>query len=193
MAPTVARMIPPITITPVRLGSGVLHRPAAAQYMPRSQHAAPRGDQKHRFDHTADPWYSWIKPTNMPRTDREGDPGVGQRWSQADGTVRSLPVVVLAIGPERSIQMPPAPDERPVEALGPHRLDHPFRVGVGIRCPDRGTDDPHPLRAQHLVERSAELCVPVPDEEPDGAAATIVVHREVPGLLGDPRRVGVNR
>src|SRR5664280_3392265 len=89
--------------------------------------------------------------------------------------------------------MPPPPDQRPVETLGPDRFDYPFCVGVGIRCPDRGADHPHPLRAEHLVERPTELRVPVADEEPDGAAATIEVHREVPGLLGDPRRVGVNR
>ena len=30
--------------------------------------------------------------------------------------------------------MPPTEDERPVEALGPDRLDHPFRVRVRVRC-----------------------------------------------------------
>ena len=77
-------------------------------------------------------------------------------------------VVVLAIGSERSIQMPPTEDERPVEALGPDRLDHALGVGVGVRGPDRGADDPHPFRAEHRVEQAAELRVPVSDDEPDG-------------------------
>ena len=45
----------------------------------------------------------------------------------------SLPVVVLSVGPERPIEMPPVEDERPVEALGPDRLDHALGVGIGVR------------------------------------------------------------
>jgi hypothetical protein len=92
-------------------------------------------------------------------------------------------VVVLNVGPERPIEMPPTEEEHPVEALGPDRLDHPLGVGVGVRGPDRGADDPHPLRAEHRVERPAELRVPVADEEPDGARPIVEVQREVPGLL----------
>ncbi len=102
-------------------------------------------------------------------------------------------VVVLGVCPEGSIEMPPPLDERRVEALGPHRLDHPFRVGVGVRSPDRGADDPHPLRAQHRVAWPAELRVPVADEEADGAHPSVEVQGEVAGLLGDPGRVGVSR
>jgi hypothetical protein len=119
----------------------------------------------------------------MPRTDRHGDPGVGQRWSQADGTVRSQPVVVLAIGPERPVKMAPTEDERPVVTLGPHRLDHPFRVGIRVRSPDWCADHPHPLRAQDRVERPTELRVPVADEEPDDGRATIERYGKVPRLL----------
>jgi len=39
---------------------------------------------------------------------------------------------------------------------------------------------------RNLVERPAELRVPVADEEPDGGRAIIEVQGEVPGLLGDP-------
>src|SRR5664280_3793170 len=102
-------------------------------------------------------------------------------------------VVVLAIGSERSIQMPPPPDERPVEALGPHRLDHPFRVGVRVWSLDRGADHPHPLRAQDRVEWPAELRVPVPDEEPDRAGPSVEAQRQVARLLGHPGRVRVRR
>ena len=107
--------------------------------------------------------------------------------------MRAPAVVVIDIGPEGSIQMPPTEDEGPVEALGSDGLDHPFRVGIGIRGPDRGADDPYPLGAEHRVERDAELRVTVPDQEPDGRRVAIEVHGEVPGLLGDPRRVGMNR
>src|ERR1035437_8472115 len=75
-------------------------------------------------------------------------------------------VVVLGIGPQRPIEMPPTEDEGPVEALGPHRLDHPLGMGIRIRCSEGRADDLHPLRAEHRVERAAELRVPVSDEEP---------------------------
>ena len=92
-------------------------------------------------------------------------------------------VVVLGVGPEGSIEMPPAPDERPVEALGPHRLDHALGVGIGVRCLDGRHVQPGPVRANDLVERPADLRVPVADEEPDRARPSVEVQGEVPGLL----------
>src|SRR5664280_1570010 len=60
--------------------------------------------------------------------------------------MRSLLVVVLGVGPERLVEMPPTEDERPVEALGPHRLDHALGVRVGVRGPDRRSDHPVGVR-----------------------------------------------
>src|SRR5664280_2687472 len=65
-------------------------------------------------------------------------------------------VVVLGIGPKRSIEMPPTEDERPVEALGPDRLDHPLGMGIRVGSLDRRADDPHPLRPEHRVERPTD-------------------------------------
>jgi hypothetical protein len=87
--------------------------------------------------------------------------------------------------------MPPTEDAGPVEALGPDRLDHALGVGIGVRSLDGRHDHPGPFRANDLVERPAELRVPVSDEEPDRARPSVEVQREVPGLLGDPGRVGV--
>ena len=41
-------------------------------------------------------------------------------------------------------------------------------VGIGVRCLEGRHDHPGPFRANDLVERPAELRVPVSDEEPDG-------------------------
>src|ERR1035437_1838580 len=132
-----------------------------------------------------------VPAANIARADLDRLCGRCERWSEAEGAMRPPAVVVLGVGPEGSIEMPPPPDERPVEALGPHRLDHPFRVGVRVRSLDRGADHPYTLRAQDRVERAAELRVPVADEEPDRAAATIEHHGKVPRLLRHPRRVRV--
>src|SRR5450756_1769898 len=93
---------------------------------------------------------------------------------------------------ERPIEMPSTQDKRPVEALRPDGFDDPFGVGVGVGGPDRSRDHLGPFRAEDLVEGSDELGVPIVDEEPDGGGAIIEVHREVPGLLGDPGRVGMH-
>ena len=77
-------------------------------------------------------------------------------------------VVVLGVGPKRLIEVSSTEDEGPVETLGPDGLDHPFRVGVRIRGPDRGPDHPRPFRANDLIEGMSELGVLVADEEPDG-------------------------
>src|ERR1035437_599515 len=98
-------------------------------------------------------------------------------------------VVVLDIGPQRPIEMPPTEDEGPVESLGPDRLDYPFGMGIRVGSLDRRADDPHPFRPEHRVERPTALGVPVSDEEPDTWCAAVEVHHEVARLLGDPRRV----
>ena len=74
-----------------------------------------------------------IPSTNVTRTDGDRIPHFGQGWGQAERAMRALPVVVLDIGPERPIEMRPTEDERPVEALGPDRLDHALGVGIGVR------------------------------------------------------------
>jgi hypothetical protein len=82
-----------------------------------------------------------VPPANVAQVDRPGDPGEGQRWSQADGTVRSLPVVVLRVGPKRSIQMPPTEDEGPVEppAVGQVRRQRRLARGPPSRPTTAGT------------------------------------------------------
>jgi len=56
-------------------------------------------------------------------------------------------------------------------------------VGIGVRCLEGRHDHPGPILANELVERPAELRVPVANEEPDGARPSVEVGREVPGLL----------
>jgi hypothetical protein len=50
-----------------------------------------------------------VPPANVARADRDrdGDPGFSQRRGEAEGAMRAPAVVVLDIGPERSIAMPP--------------------------------------------------------------------------------------
>ena len=134
-----------------------------------------------------------VPPANIARVDRDRLSARCEGRGEAESAVRSPAVEVLAIGPERPVEMPPPPDQRPVEALRPDRLDHPFRIGVRVRSLDRGADHPHALRAEHRVERPDGLRVPVPDEEPRWVGASVEPEREVARLLGHPRRVRVCR
>jgi hypothetical protein len=50
-----------------------------------------------------------VQPANIARVDRDRDrnPGFGQRRGEAEGAMGPPAVVVLGVGPERSIEMPP--------------------------------------------------------------------------------------
>ena len=74
-----------------------------------------------------------IRPADVARTDGDRVPRVGQRWGEGERAMGSLPVVVLGIDAQRAIEMLPTQDEGPVEALGADRLDHTFRLGIGVR------------------------------------------------------------
>ena len=134
-----------------------------------------------------------VPPANLSRTDPSWASRVCSGRYEAHGAMRSLPVVVRGMGPERPVEMPSTEDERPVEALGPDRLDHALGVSVGVRSLDGRHDHPGPFRANNLVELPAERRVPVSNEEPDGARASVEVHDEVARLLGHPRCVGMSR
>ncbi len=108
-----------------------------------------------------------VAVANVARADGQRVLGVGRRSREVEGTMRPPAVVVVGIRPKRPIEVPPTEDERPIQALGPDRRDDPFGVGIGIGSPDRGEDHPGALRADHRVERSAELRVAVVDEEPN--------------------------
>jgi hypothetical protein len=64
----------------------------------------------------------------------------------------SLRHVVRDVGPEHSLEVPTTVDQDVVEALlahGPHKA---LREGVRPRCPDRRSDDPDALGAEHRIE-----------------------------------------
>ena len=84
-----------------------------------------------------------IPPTNVARTDGDRVRRFGSWRGEAEGAMESPAVVVLDIRPERPIEMPSVEDERPVEALGPDRLDH----ALGVRAPSSipsGSGQPRP-------------------------------------------------
>jgi hypothetical protein len=94
-----------------------------------------------------------------------GQPGGWTWWLQSKCPVRTVPVVVLEIDPEDLLQVTTSDDQQPVQALGADRPNPPLRVGVGVRRLDRRYEHLGTLDADHVVEPTTELRVPVADEE----------------------------
>ncbi len=59
--------------------------------------------------------------------------------------MRSRLVVMIDVGPERTLKVSSSEHKRPVQALGPKSSYQSFAERVGVRGPDRGDDDPKPL------------------------------------------------
>jgi hypothetical protein len=78
---------------------------------------------------------------------------------------------VLAVDVEDVLEVAPAEDEDPVEAVGAEGTDPAFGVCVRVRRLDRRAVDPGGLAWEHLLEGVAEFRVSVMDEEPDGCSS----------------------
>jgi hypothetical protein len=123
---------------------------------------------------------------HVPSFDRPGSPRnqrcpVAGRHGQVQTSMWSLRHVVSDVGLEHSLEVPTTVDQDVVKALlahGPHKA---LREGIRPRCPDRRSDDPDALGAEHRIERAAELGVPVAQEEPHTRQP--LVDGEVPRLL----------
>jgi hypothetical protein len=98
--------------------------------------------------------------------------------------VRALAVVVGQISAKHVFEVAAAEDQQPVETLASNGANEPLRVGVGLWCPDRCSDDLDPFAAEDLVEGGAELAVAVVNPEPRPFEDTR--EAEVARLLGDP-------
>jgi hypothetical protein len=108
-------------------------------------------------------------------------------WGQlTQGPVRPVLVVMDHVFGQDLFQLSMTEDEHPVEALSTYGADETLGVGVGLRSPDRGADDPDAFGPEDLVEARSELGVPVTDQELDWMDPIIQHHRQVPRLLDNP-------
>jgi hypothetical protein len=108
-------------------------------------------------------------------------------WKQIKAPVRSLAVVVVDIGREHRSEMSFVQNEEPVKALISDGPDEPLGVGIGSGCPPRGSQDPDPLRREHLIKGGAEPVVTVVDQELDGNIAAFSNLRKISRDLGCTR------
>ena len=105
--------------------------------------------------------------------------------------MRAVSVVVPGIAAEDSFEMPRVHDEEMIETLGPDRPHEALGVGVRIRGPKRSLQNLGTFRSEDLVEAGHVLRVAVANEEAGRDALVDNVTGDVPGLLGDPARMGM--
>ena len=105
--------------------------------------------------------------------------------------MRTMAVVVPGVAAEDALEMSCVHDEEMIQALGTDRPHEPFGVGVGVRGPKRCLEDLGTFRSKDLVEAGHVLRVAVADEELGRDALVNDVTCHVPGLLGDPGRMGM--
>jgi hypothetical protein len=93
----------------------------------------------------------------------------------------SLLEVMRDVRLENPLDVPTTVDQDVVEALAAHGPHEPLRERIRPGGPDRGSDDPDALGADHCIERSRELGVSVAQEEPNTREP--LADGEVPRLL----------
>src|ERR1043166_4079647 len=100
-------------------------------------------------------------------------------------------VVVGDVLAEDRLEMLAGDDQDAIEELAPDAADPALSVRLRAGRRDRGTDHPHPLRPEDLVEGSRELAVAVADQEPGPLLLLGQLHHQVARLLRDPSTVRV--
>src|SRR5712692_11572816 len=112
-------------------------------------------------------------------------------WPLLPRLVRPVAVVMPGVGLQHGPQVSFAVDQHPVGALRPYGPYPAFGVTVRPGRLLRGLHDPYALAREDLIERGGELCVAVPDEEPERADPIGKTHDQFAGLLGRPGAVRI--
>src|SRR5712691_1684756 len=99
------------------------------------------------------------------RSERNRAPARPLRWAKCKRAVRPMAVVVVGVGAQDMLELPPAEDEQPVEALATDAADPALGVGVRVRRLDGCADHRDPFSLEDVIEAAAELGVAIVDEE----------------------------
>jgi hypothetical protein len=74
---------------------------------------------------------------------------------------------MIDVDTEHVLELSPADDQDPVEAVAPDCADPPLGERVRLRGPERCADDLDAFASQDLVEDVAELAVAIVEQEAD--------------------------
>ena len=84
---------------------------------------------------------------------------VGDRYGEADATVRTLFVVVTYIGAQDTLCTATTDEQKLVRTLASCRVHPALGVRVGPRAPHRGADNLDAFRSEDLIEAGHEFGV----------------------------------
>lgn len=104
--------------------------------------------------------------------------------------MRPLPVVIVGKLTDEMVQVPRAQHDEAVETLAFQGENEPLGVGVEVRAPGRQPHGRDSDLLQRAVEPSAELAVPVAQEQSRPVPASRRVCKEL-GLLCHPHCIGL--
>jgi hypothetical protein len=89
--------------------------------------------------------------------------------------MRPMPVVMAGIDAKHALELAPAEDEQPVEALATHAADPALGVGIRVRCLYGRTDHSHFFATEDVIEAAAKLGVAIVDQEAERLLAIVEV------------------
>jgi len=72
---------------------------------------------------------------------------------------------VRCVDPQNPLKVSPAPNQRPVQAIGSHSAHPPFRERVRTGSPERCEHRLDAFGSEHLVEQSTVRGFPIMDQE----------------------------
>ncbi len=82
-------------------------------------------------------------------------------WCQSECSVRPVAVVMIDVDAEDVLELAPACDQDPVEAVPADGADPAFGECVCLRRTERGADDLDALASEDVVKGAAELTVAI--------------------------------
>ena len=109
-----------------------------------------------------------------------------------DSLVRAMSVVMTGVAAKDAFEVSFVENQQVVEAFRSDGSHEPFGKGVRIRGPKGSPKDLGALGIEHVVEVRNVLGVPVTDQELRCDLCVGKIARDVPGLLGDPGRIGMS-
>ena len=121
----------------------------------------------------------------------DGQCGGGVRRLKLERPVGTMAVVVPDVDPKDLLKVTAADDQQPVQALGTNGPNPPFGEGIRVGRLYRRHQHVHTFRAEHVIEPTAELRVPIAHKKAHAAPPLLQREQQVAGLLGRPGGVGL--
>src|SRR5262245_49658471 len=100
--------------------------------------------------------------------------------------MRSMDVVMIDENGQHALEMLVAPNQQPVQALGPSGPNESLRDSVCFRGLNRRSYDSGSVRLEHGIEAVRELAIVIANQKTNGLRSIAYRPRDLARLLCDP-------